>query len=906
MNFRGQWSSTVNYAVNDVVLDNISTYIAVTANLNQEPDSGSSTNVNWNLLGKNLNFRGEWLASSSPATVAHVQSALQGGGAGPTSATFSNPNAAGNTIIVYVLASHIFASGHADPGYTLTVTDTQGNTYTPVQALSVSNNANAWEDTEIFVAANCKAGPNTVTFTPSGGSPTPPTATSITIAEYTGNPAVYPVVANSGALIFANNITSITVSVSTGQPSQVVLLFSGTTISSGAEIPPAGFATRQLQFYDKTIAVASTNPYTLTYSGVASGGLLHGIALTNVGSAAYVPFDTVIYQGSTYVCIKTTTGAQVPTNTTYWYLLSQGTGGVNALGANYNIIAGDDGQLISNSTASNYTATLLSPPPYLGWWAAFQNSGSGTLVVSPNGLTLDGSASSFTLNQNQGMLVFTDGANYFTERGIGTITSLPSIFNVSSQGVATLTNEVANSVFAGPTSGPAAPPTFRAIVAADLPAAVASFNRKVISSTTYSTISSDVGKALDVQTSSATTITLRATPAAPTFVRSYGFNRLTGNQTTGTISATLTTGNLSVITVECYRVVTDTITVADSNGNTWNKVPNTFIVNNHNPGDPDFGSASQQIWYSNITNGGVGVTITATFPITVNYPAIYGCEAANVDTVDQAASAQANGSPNSGNITTTTANEFLYGTFYNDTGGSTAAGSGWTLLQQTFGSYLNEYRIPVATGTFAADTNNAGPVQYVAGIASFAASPITPFSGFIQNNGTAVVAVIPSSGLINGQSSLNLFPGQGATFATDGVNFTSIVWEPGVVAAVDLTAQGAAITATNIYSTPTGKAGMYRISWSAKVTRAATTSSVLAGTNGFQITYTDAGDSVVVTPLAKPNAAANGNTTGVQLSGVEITNAKAGTNIQYQIDYTSVGGTTMQYNLHIKVEYLGS
>jgi hypothetical protein len=40
---------------------------------------------------------------------------------------------------------------------------------------------------------------------------------------------------------------------------------------------------------------------------------------------------------------------------------------------------------------------------------------------------------------------------------------------------------------------------------------------------------------------------------------------------------------------------------------------------------------------------------------------------------------------------------------------------------------------------------------------------------------------------------------------------------------------------------------MYRISWSAKVTRASSTGSALGGGNGFQIIYTDADDSVVVT-----------------------------------------------------------
>lgn len=68
--------------------------------------------------------------------------------------------------------------------------------------------------------------------------------------------------------------------------------------------------------------------------------------------------------------------------------------------------------------------------------------------------------------------------------GSGTVTSvglsMPSIFSVSGSPVttsgtltATLTTETANRVFAGPTTGSPATPTFRALVAADIPAGLA-------------------------------------------------------------------------------------------------------------------------------------------------------------------------------------------------------------------------------------------------------------------------------------------------------------------------------------------------------------------------------------------------------------------------------------------------
>jgi hypothetical protein len=99
---------------------------------------------------------------------------------------------------------------------------------------------------------------------------------------------------------------------------------------------------------------------------------------------------------------------------------------------------------------------------------------------------------------------------------------------------------------------------------------------------------------------------------------------------------------------------------------------------------------------------------------------------------------------------------------------------------------------------------------------------------------------------------------------------------------------------------------MFRISWIAKVTTVGSVSSVLGGANGFQVKYTDADDSVVVTSgaLANENTLAlSTNTTQTIYAGSIVVNAKTATNIQYLMDYTSAG-TAMQYNLHIKLEAL--
>ena len=123
----------------------------------------------------------------------------------------------------------------------------------------------------------------------------------------------------------------------------------------------------------------------------------------------------------------------------------------------------------------------------------------------------------------------------------------------------------------------------------------------------------------------------------------------------------------------------------------------------------------------------------------------------------------------------------------------------------------------------------------------------------------------------------------------------------------DTTTNAAAKTATTLYAVPAANGGSYRISFVAKVTRAATTSSVLGGTGAFQAIYTDADDSVVVTTGTITNVSgANlaGNTTQTVYSGTVTVNAKESTNIQFTFGYTSVGATTMQYNLHVRCEQI--
>ena len=118
-------------------------------------------------------------------------------------------------------------------------------------------------------------------------------------------------------------------------------------------------------------------------------------------------------------------------------------GGVLIKTASYNPGSADNQKLITVEDASPHTAvtiTLPNPTPASPWEIALQNSSSFSITLSPNGLNLDGVSASLTIPVAAGVLIFTDGTNYFTERGLGsggTVTAVTGSAPISSSGGAT-------------------------------------------------------------------------------------------------------------------------------------------------------------------------------------------------------------------------------------------------------------------------------------------------------------------------------------------------------------------------------------------------------------------------------------------------------------------------------------
>lgn len=100
-----------------------------------------------------------------------------------------------------------------------------------------------------------------------------------------------------------------------------------------------------------------------------------------------------------------------------------GVGNVNVQTDSYTLIPSDAGKLISLSKVTALTATLPATSPGPAWFVMLQNTGAGILTVSRNGRTIDGAAADLTLTTNQGTIIYSDGTNYFTERGSGSTAS---------------------------------------------------------------------------------------------------------------------------------------------------------------------------------------------------------------------------------------------------------------------------------------------------------------------------------------------------------------------------------------------------------------------------------------------------------------------------------------------------
>lgn len=459
MNFRGNWNSFTAYNINDVVIDNISSYVAIQGSVNVEPDQGNSSS--WTLLGKNLNFRGVWSALN-PVRQTNNQGAANGNA---TNVTFGSNVVAGNKVFVASSVRNIGSTAHP------VVSDSQGNVYAAVfTSPRIDGNEYCIFG---FLATIGQSGALTVDVSYSGGGP--PGTNSATVVELSGVGAFDQAGTAGQGVSSGGSYPAVSVSSTNNGEFIIAAAFGDAGVSA-----PTGYNSISTEL--GTMDVASTFPSvsganTVQFGGSFSGGgsrfVAGAITMFITGGAKYNPYDVVEFNGSMYLCVSSTNNSPA-TSPASWTLFAQATGLAQVKTANYTAIVTDEGSLLTFNTASAVTLTLPATPPDSGWWISVMNINTGTLTIARNGLTIDGAVANLTLGQNQGMVIFTDGFNYFTIHGVNSL-SMPGIFVVSNPNgsgliTVTLANENANTVWAGPTSGGAAAPSFRLLVNADLPA----------------------------------------------------------------------------------------------------------------------------------------------------------------------------------------------------------------------------------------------------------------------------------------------------------------------------------------------------------------------------------------------------------------------------------------------------
>lgn len=467
----------------------------------------------------------------------------------------------------------------------------------------------------------------------------------------------------------------------------------------------------------------------------------------------------------------------------------------------------------------------------------------------------------------------------------------------------TWTNETANFVFAGPTTGAAATPTFRALVAADIAGLVSTSWSSLTAAAADLTLANAAFNSTFNQTSAVTWKFANTTAATSSVSQSSPFIKIAGRYWSGSDAEDFWTLQNVVANGTNGTSILDLVHSGTS-GNAFVRIPAGTL-------------ATASAWGLNFTGttvgfnasgSTIGIVTTSTYPTVRFY----------------------NGTTIKGQINTFTSSSIeafsLLGA--SATGCITVESTLTTTLTQagiTLANVSNfagtgagtQYGVAVGNPAAGVVTNSTITFAPASGAANFVALIVRPVinqTGTSSGNYTGLLVNAVETAL-KGSANLLLDLQAGTTGGTSqfAINNAGKVTKynaittisqgmPAEYATVDLTAQSAAIAATTIYAVPASGAGMYRITWSATITTAATTSSVLGGAGGFQAVYTSSTDSVVKTTVVDASTTSAGNTTATAVGGTMVVYAKASTNIQYSFGYTSVGGTAMVYELHIKVE----
>jgi hypothetical protein len=270
--------------------------------------------------------------------------------------------------------------------------------------------------------------------------------------------------------------------------------------TGGDQTPPLNLTQIQQQ-YLQTVNILSANGFagnivytptnadvtlSTTVTGLVKGD---GTALSAATSGVDYSLPVLISSANGFAgtVVNGTSNATVTMKTTITGLLKGNGTAISAAvsGTDYAPATSGTSILYGNGAGGFSNVTIGLGVSFVGGTLSATGSGgtitsvTGTAPISSSGGTTPNISITQSSATTNGYLSSTDW-NTFNNKGSGSVTSvalsLPSIFSVSGSPVTTsgtltgtLTTQTANTVFAGPSTGSAATPTFRALVSADIP-----------------------------------------------------------------------------------------------------------------------------------------------------------------------------------------------------------------------------------------------------------------------------------------------------------------------------------------------------------------------------------------------------------------------------------------------------
>lgn len=425
-----------------------------------------------------------------------------------------------------------------------------------------------------------------------------------------------------------------------------------------------------------------------------------------------------------------------------------------------------------------------------------------------------------------------------------------------------LLTQTANTVLAGPTTGSAATPTFRTLVAADIPSGAVTWNA-IGNATGSLTLANGTNTTTFQQTANTiwqwantTTATSGTTNASPQI-------QLAANYWNGSASATDTWTLGMSLAAGTNGASTLTLSHSGSSGT----AAVTTGIFNATTGFQTGGSATSAHYLrGNGTNFVSSAILIGDLPVSGTW--------AFAGTLSGAFTA-------SGNVTVS---------------GSPTFNTGTPAFQNSSVLFQNTNAATVST------TNGSTQVELKANYWTGSASATDTWTIYSQLSAGAnapSALAIQHLGGTSGATTVALYAGvtlgeyNGITTVGNGI--------PTEYATVNSTGNTANISSTTLYAVPSGGAGFYRVSAYLVETTAASTSSTLPS---LTLTWLDeTGTSQTATIVSGGSAS---NTVGTYARGDFTVYSEASQNISYATTgYTSVGGTSMAYSVRIRLEYLG-